>query len=161
MKTLPELSLSVETSIGLLTIDELNNEIVSIRWTDEKYYQSSSLLKKTTNQIIEFLDKQRTSFEIPLNPIGTNNQKKIWDQLLKISYGSIKSYLSVAIATDSHPRVIANACAANPIPIIIPCHRVIAKNGSLCGYSGGKGKKTKLKLLEIEGNYFRNKTKMF
>tara|TARA_Y100000590_G_scaffold15463_1_gene18577 strand:- start:1330 stop:1815 length:486 start_codon:yes stop_codon:yes gene_type:complete len=161
MKIIPDLSLSIETSIGLLTIDQLNNKIVSIRWTNDKYYQSSILLKKTTNQILEFLDKKRTNFEIPLNPIGTNNQKKIWDQLLKISYGSIKSYLSIAEAIGSHPRVIASACAANPIPIIVPCHRVIAKNGNLSGYSGGTGEETKLKLLEIEGNNLKNKTKMF
>ena len=158
MQILPELNLSVETTVGLLTIGELNSEIVSIRWSEKKYNQSSYLLKKTSDQVLEFLDKKRKKFEIPINPAGTNNQKKIWNALLKINYGSVKSYLSIAKSISSHPRVIAKACATNPIPIIIPCHRVISNSGKISGYSGGKGRETKLKLLEIEGYYFKNST---
>ena len=86
---------------------------------------------------------------------GTNFQKKVWKEIKKIPKGRTKSYKEIAIAID-HPkaaRAVANACGKNPNPIITPCHRVIASDGSIGGYSGEGGVNKKRALLAHEGVY--------
>ena len=84
-----------------------------------------------------------------LNLEGTNFQKKVWEELLKIPKGQTRSYKEIAIAIGNHKaaRAVANACGKNPYPIKIPCHRAIRSDGSIGGYSGIGGSTTKLKLL--------------
>lgn len=122
--------------------------------------KSFSPLKETQTQIIlttitqlnEYFAKKRTVFELPLEPDGTPFQKKAWELLLKIPYGSKISYFDQASKMNSPNayRAVGNANGRNPIPIIIPCHRVIAKSGKWGGYSGGLLFKKKLIALEKE-----------
>ena len=92
------------------------------------------------------------TFELPLEVSGTKFQESVWGELLKIPSGETVSYAYVAqkIGKPKAARAVGGAVGANPIPIIIPCHRVMASNGAITGYSGGNGIKTKQKLLDHE-----------
>ena len=98
-------------------------------------------------------EKKRKDFELPLGILGTDFQKKVWDNLRKIPYGETISYGELAnrMGDKNLMRAVAAANGANPIPIIIPCHRVIGADGSLTGY--GSGLDVKRKLLELEGSW--------
>ena len=101
-------------------------------------------------QLDEYFSGNLQHFELPLNPQGTPFQRSAWKALLRIPYGETRSYLQQAQAIENPKavRAIGNANSKNPISIIIPCHRVIGKNGTLTGYAGGIERKNKL--LELE-----------
>ncbi len=102
-------------------------------------------------QLQEYLEHRRKTFSLPLDLYGTEFQLKVWEQLQKIPYGETVSYKTIAekIGNVKAVRAVGGANGANPIPIIIPCHRVINENGKLGGYTGGIN--IKKKLLELEG----------
>lgn len=108
------------------------------------------LLDLLEQQLKEYFAGDRTSFDLPLDPDGTEFQKKVWKQLLKIPYGQTQSYKDIAkgIKDANASRAVGTANSKNPICIIIPCHRVITSNATLGGYTGGLDKK--IKLLNIE-----------
>ena len=112
---------------------------------------SSDVIEKAKNQLDEYFLSKRREFDIPLLFIGTDFQKKVWNELLNIPYGATVSYgeLSRRIGMPNAVRAIANANAVNAISIIAPCHRVIGSNGSLTGYGGGLERKSFLLELEI------------
>lgn len=114
-------------------------------------YQTDSVLFETFQQLKEYFFNGKKFFSIPLNPDGTAFQKFVWAELLHIPYGRTISYKQLAerIGDKNFIRAVGRANALNPIPIIIPCHRVIGTNGSLVGYSGGV--EIKRFLLELEG----------
>ena len=101
-------------------------------------------------QLDEYLRGERKEFEIPLDIQGTDFQKKVWRELLRIPYGETRSYKDIARALkdEKASRAVGTANGQNPLCIIVPCHRVIASNGSLSGYLGGLGMKKKLLSLE-------------
>lgn len=115
------------------------------------FHQTDSVLIETFKQLKEYFFKGRKDFSLPLNPDGTAFQKFVWAQLLSIPYGRTISYKQLAetIGDKNLVRAVGRANALNPIPIIIPCHRVIGTNGSLIGYSSGI--EVKKFLLELEG----------
>lgn len=110
----------------------------------------SDIIEKAMQQLDEFFAGTRREFEIPLLFAGTDFQKTVWEELLKIPYGQTISYGEMArrIAMPKAVRAVANANGANSISIFAPCHRVIGSNRSLTGYAGGVD--TKRKLLELE-----------
>jgi O-6-methylguanine DNA methyltransferase len=110
-------------------------------------------MRNVFNQLKEYFNRKRKEFDLPLEIIGTDFQKKVWDELTKIQYGDTISYGELAnrMGDKSLMRAVAGANGANPIPIIIPCHRVIGSDGSLTGYGGGLD--VKKKLLELEGSW--------
>ncbi len=114
--------------------------------------KDSEVLSKTVKQLEEYFSGQRKKFDLPLAPEGSAFQKKVWKELLKIPFGKTCSYKDIAlkIKQEKACRAVGNANGKNPICLIIPCHRVIASNGTLGGYSGGID--IKIKLLEIEKN---------
>jgi methylated-DNA-[protein]-cysteine S-methyltransferase len=103
-------------------------------------------------QLKEYFNRERKEFDVSLEFIGTEFQKKVWNELAKIPYGETISYGELAnrMGDKNLMRAVAAANGANPIPIIIPCHRVIGADGSLTGYGGGLD--VKQKLLELEGS---------
>jgi methylated-DNA-[protein]-cysteine S-methyltransferase len=98
----------------------------------------------------DYFDGKRLTFDLPLAPHGSAFQKRVWAALCAIPPGETRSYADIARVIGSAPRAIGGANGANPIPIIIPCHRVVAADGSLGGYSGGDGPATKQYLLDLE-----------
>ena len=116
--------------------------------------KDSEILIKTRKQLDEYFSMKRKSFSIPILMVGTDFQKNIWKELMKIPYGQTTSYLelSKSIGNEKAVRAVANANGANAIGIIIPCHRVIGSDGGLTGYAGGVS--LKKKLLELENNTF-------
>ena len=111
---------------------------------------SSTLLKDACRQLEEYFEGRRQKFDLALKPHGTDFQRSAWESLLRIPYGETRSYLKQAasILNPKAIRAIGQANSRNPIPIIIPCHRVIGKNGSLTGFAGGLDRKTRLIALE-------------
>ncbi len=103
-------------------------------------------------QVLEYLDGKRKTFSVPLNPVGTKFQKKVWARLGNIPYGSIVSYGDIAkkLGNSKASRAVGAANGKNPIPLIIPCHRVVGANGSLTGFAHGLNIKEKLIALEKE-----------
>lgn len=112
---------------------------------------TTAVIDQTKKELTEYFNKQRTVFTIPLLLVGTTFQKTVWEELLQIPYGKTDSYLGLSeqLSNPKAIRAVASANGANTIAIIIPCHRIIGKNGSLVGYAGGLP--TKKALLTLEG----------
>jgi methylated-DNA-[protein]-cysteine S-methyltransferase len=117
---------------------------------DEFQEKETPMIKKAANQLDEYFNKKRKKFDIPINLDGTDFQKKVWNALLNIPYGETRSYGAIAAVTGNPKasRAVGMANNRNPIPIIVPCHRVIGHDGSLTGYAGGL--ELKQALLELE-----------
>ncbi|MBN9648471.1 methylated-DNA--[protein]-cysteine S-methyltransferase [Terrisporobacter glycolicus] len=142
-----------ETEIGIIGIRENNKSITDIfflKVDTNDNIEETDLIKECFKQLKEYFEGNRRAFDLPLETRGTEFQKKVWDELLKIPYGETKSYKDIAIAIGNEKacRAIGMANNKNHIPIIIPCHRVIGSNGKLVGYAGGLN--VKEKLLNIE-----------
>jgi methylated-DNA-[protein]-cysteine S-methyltransferase len=144
---LPQLSL--HTSLGDLTIAEEADAIISLDWGWGRDQTVTDLLTRARNQLFAYFDGSLTRFDLPLNPAGTPYRRRIWFALLDIPYGATRNYADLARTIGGSPRSVGQANATNPIPIIIPCHRVLATNG-IGGYSGGQGLPTKRALLALE-----------
>lgn len=112
--------------------------------------KETDLIKETNRQLKQYFSGQRRSFDIPLNPAGTEFRKKVWKALMEIPYGETETYGTIAakIGSPKASRAVGGANHVNPIPIIIPCHRVIGSGGGLTGYGGGLW--IKEMLLELE-----------
>ncbi|HGG59540.1 MAG TPA: methylated-DNA--[protein]-cysteine S-methyltransferase [Gammaproteobacteria bacterium] len=112
---------------------------------------SSPLLRECEKQLREYFDGDRKVFELPLSFTGTPFQRKVWNALLTLPWGSTCSYAELAkkVGSPRAWRAVGSANGANPISIIAPCHRVIASDGSLAGYGGGQS--VKRTLLRLEG----------
>jgi len=116
--------------------------------------RSPARLDYVRRQLGEYFDGQRQRFDLPLRPRGTAFQARVWQALMSIPYGELLSYRAIAerIGKPAATRAVGRANGANPIPIVIPCHRVVASDGSLGGYSGGLG--VKVQLLALEGHRY-------
>jgi methylated-DNA-[protein]-cysteine S-methyltransferase len=143
-------SLSIPSPIGQLTIDELDDRVVAIRWADAPSGNGSALLAEAARQLAAYFDGRLCRFDLPLAPAGSPFEARVWSAMQAIPYGQTRCYGDLAEAVGSAPRAVGRACGTNPIPIVIPCHRVLAKTG-LGGYSGQGGLRTKQHLLALEG----------
>ncbi len=141
----------MNSPLGPLTFFEEDGAIVALEWGRAENARPTPLLEKTQNQLNAYFDGKRTQFDLPLKPAGSAFQRAVWGQLARIPFGAAKSYGDIAKALSSAPRAVGGACGKNPIPIIIPCHRVVGKDGTLTGYSGGAGVRSKKALLDLEG----------
>jgi len=141
--------------IGIIELSSDHDRLIGLYFVEEENAQTdvSEILTKALKQLDEYFSGKRINFELKLLPEGTEFQKKVWDQLLKIPFGITKSYLDVANALGDRNalRAVGNANGKNKISIIIPCHRVIGANGSLTGFGGGVWRKKWL--LEHEQKY--------
>lgn len=143
---------SIHTPLGPLTLFEEDGAIVAVDWGEAPSGgPPTPLLRDAATQVQDYFDGGRTSFDLPLAPQGTPFQKRVWDALCRIPHGETRSYADIGREIGCRAaRAIGQANGANPIPILIPCHRVVAANGSLGGYSGGDGQATKRYLLQLE-----------
>ena len=129
--------------IGHITLMADSDSIIEIKFGN---IECKDFIKKdiliiadAINQLEEYLNGKRKKFNIKINPIGTDFQKMVWNELINIPYGETRSYkdIAMAIGNINSARAVGNANNANKIPLIIPCHRVINSNGFIGGYSGG------------------------
>ena len=135
-----------KTLIGTARIVGDDDGISSITVLDNEEESSTKIpecLKDCVNQLKEYFQGERTSFNLNLNPHGTSFQKEVWSALQQISYGTTKSYLKMSkeLGNVKAIRAVASANGKNPLWIVIPCHRVIGSDGSLTGYAGGLWRK--------------------
>ena len=155
---------TVETPIGYLELTTNQYYLLSVEFI-ANFNQSSvyqpDVLKESVSQIDEYFKGLRKEFNLNVQPAGTDFQNKIWEQVKKVPFGKTVSYLEIARQTGSrnNTRAVGLANGKNPIPIIIPCHRVIGVNGKLTGYAGGLEKKRWL--LQHEQNYSGNSDRLF
>jgi methylated-DNA-[protein]-cysteine S-methyltransferase len=143
-------SLSIPSPVGPLTLEEQDDKIVSISWGKAARGNGSPLLGEAARQLQDYFEGKRSHFDLPLAPAGSPFEKRVWKAMQKIPYGETRCYGDLAAAIHSAPRAVGGACGKNPIPIVIPCHRVLAKGG-MGGYSGQGGLDTKRALLRLEG----------
>ena len=140
-----------KSKFGNIKIESKENQITHLTFTNKILINSKSkILNNVKNQIEEYFFIKRKKFSIKIDLQGTQFQKKVWQQLELIPYGKISTYLKIAKILNTSPRAIGNACSKNSILILIPCHRVIASNGNLSGFSALGGSNTKKKLLNHE-----------
>jgi methylated-DNA-[protein]-cysteine S-methyltransferase len=165
--TPPDFIKRIDSPIGRIevTADDTAITSLSIERAGHLPYEelpehSSKLLDLAAKQLGEYFAGKRRTFELPLKAKGTEFQENIWSQISEIGWGDIRSYgeLGIASGRATAGRAVGGAVGANPIPIIIPCHRVLAGDRRITGYSGGNGIPTKVWLLEHEniafaGNY--------
>lgn len=145
---MPQLSLRTSL-IDTLTLTEEDGAIVALDWGWGRDQAETPLLSEARRQIEAYLDGGLCRFDLPLRPAGTRFQHAVWAALCAIPYGQTRTYAAVAAAAGGSARAVGQANAANPIPILIPCHRVLAASGP-GGYSGGEGIGTKRRLLALE-----------
>jgi methylated-DNA-[protein]-cysteine S-methyltransferase len=113
--------------------------------------RSDAVLSVCVTQLTEYFAGDRHKFDLPLSAGGTDFQQRVWRALTRIPYGELRSYRDIADSLDNHKavRAVGAANGRNPIPIVVPCHRVIGSDGSLTGFAGGIA--IKRALLELEG----------
>ena len=156
----PEYLKRVDSPIGRIEIASDGNAVTSLSIEragtlpyDELPERSNKVLDLAAKQLKEYFAGKRHTFEVPVAYHGTPFQEAIWKQLVDIDFGDVRSYgeLGIASGRATAGRAVGGAVGANPIPIIVPCHRVLASNRRITGYSGGNGIPTKVWLLEHEG----------
>lgn len=145
------------TPIGGLRLSATSDMLTGLAFTDEPpppperaFLRSHALLAETCRQLDAYFAGTRRAFELPLAPHGTDFQRQVWAALQRIPYGATVSYSDIArsILAPKAVRAVGAANGANPIAVIIPCHRVIGANGSLTGFGGGLPRKKFLLALE-------------
>jgi methylated-DNA-[protein]-cysteine S-methyltransferase len=141
--------LSFHTPLGALTLSEEDGAIVALDWGFGRDQTATPLLRNGRDQLQAYFDGTIEKFTVPLAPNGTPYQRRVWSALADIPYGQTRSYADIAAKAGGSARAVGGANGANPIPIIIPCHRVVTRTG-LGGYSGGDGLETKRWLLALE-----------
>jgi methylated-DNA-[protein]-cysteine S-methyltransferase len=150
----------MDSPIGELRIVEQDGAITAIEFSPLRDHDgrprgdrsdTSPVLVETVRQLRAYFDRDLKEFDLPLAPAGSDFQKSVWAQLLRIGYGDTASYGEIAKRlgrTNAASRAVGLANGSNPIPIVVPCHRVIGADGSLTGYGGGLERKRLL--LELE-----------
>jgi methylated-DNA-[protein]-cysteine S-methyltransferase len=149
-------TMPLDTPIGRLVLEGDGDVLIGVRLPNERHHRRrdgddvSPILKETATQLQEYFAGDRTDFDLPMELDGTPFQQEVWTELAHIPYGETISYGELArrVGRPRGPRAVGQANGRNPIPIIVPCHRVLASNG-IGGYGGGL--KVKRALLALEG----------
>lgn len=144
-------SIAIDSPVGRLTVSATPESIISISWADDPQGEPNALLTEARRQLTAYFAGRLTRFDLPLTITGAPFDKRVWEAMRQIPYGQTRSYGELAMEVGSGPRAIGGACGRNRIPLVIPCHRVLARNG-LGGFSGGSGPPTKQMLLALEGH---------
>jgi methylated-DNA-[protein]-cysteine S-methyltransferase len=142
--------LSFETQFGRLTIAEDGEKLVALTWGGRAKGKPSALLIAAKRQLGEYFAGRRRTFDLPLAPEGAPTELRVWQLMAEIPYGETRTYGALGKDLALPPRAVGQACGRNPLPIFIPCHRVVGSDGALGGYSGGEGAETKRRLLQLE-----------
>ncbi len=143
--------LTVASPVGPVILSQGPDGLQALDWGDGDHDSDSPILAEAKRQLEAYFRGELTRFELPFAPQGTPFQQHVWQGLRAIPHGATVSYGGLAARLGTGARAVARACAANPLAIFIPCHRVVAASGALTGYSGGDGIETKRALLRLEG----------
>ena len=144
----------IDSPVGRLALEAEGEALSAVRWTnatEKAVGKPSPVLKEAARQLERYFGGKLKRFDVPFDQRGTDFQKRVWAMMCEIPYGETATYGGMAMALGSGPRAVGMACGRNSLPIIVPCHRVLASGGREGGYSGGQGLKTKHKLLALEG----------
>ena len=145
--------LAVETPSGTLTLHAGPDALTELTWRRRQADRTSPLLERAAAQLRAYFAGALKDFDLPLAPRGTAHELAVWEQLCRIPYGETITYGELARRTGTVARAVGGTCGANPIAIVIPCHRVTAAGGQLGGYSGGNGPDSKRRLLAHEARH--------
>jgi methylated-DNA-[protein]-cysteine S-methyltransferase len=154
--TTPAYTMPMDTPVGRIVLESDGDVLIGI-WLPSTSVSARSVshdappvIKETVTQLEEYFARERTEFDVPMELDGTEFQKEVWAELARIPYGETISYGELArrVGRPKGPRAVGQANGKNPIPIIVPCHRVLAGNG-IGGYGGGLPMKRAL--LAVEG----------
>ncbi len=145
--------LAFDSPLGRLTIFEEDGRLAALDFGGKRppSGEPTRLLLEAKRQLGAYFEGRRKEFDLPLAPAGSPFERRVWELMSAIPYGDTRTYGDLARALAAAPRAVGQACGRNPLPILIPCHRVLAADGKLGGYSGGKGAETKRRLLMLEG----------
>ena len=144
---LPQLSL--HSPLGPLTVSQEEDGLVALDWGWGCMQQETELLCRARAQLHAYFDGSLTAFDLPLAPLGTIFRLKVWDALRAIPFGATRTYGEIACAVGGGPRAVGQANRNNPLPILIPCHRVVARDG-IGGFTAEGGMHSKRFLLDHE-----------
>jgi methylated-DNA-[protein]-cysteine S-methyltransferase len=139
----------LHTPVGDITVSEADGHIVALDWGWGRDQGETPLLARARARLDAYFDGEAVTFDLPLAPAGSPYRQRVWAALCRIPPGATRTYAAVAAVAGGSARSVGGANAANPIPILIPCHRVVAACG-LGGYSGADGLVTKRTLLDLE-----------
>jgi methylated-DNA-[protein]-cysteine S-methyltransferase len=160
--TVPLFYKQIKSPVGNLKLVASSKALVAVLWKQEppthvefaasKLDQRHPILLETERQLSEYFAGRRTQFDLPLEPLGTEFQKKVWRALKKIPFGETRTYLDLAkgIGSPKGSRAVGAANGKNPLSIVVPCHRVLGAGGSLTGFAGGLRAKAALLSLEAK-----------
>ncbi len=140
---------SLCTPVGTLTLTEENGAITRAEWGG-KAIDDTALLQEACAQVSAYFDGTRTEFDLPMHLSASPSQRAVCAAIAAIPFGQTRTYGDLAKELDMPAQVVGQGCGGNPIPILIPCHRVLGASG-LGGFSGGTGIETKVALLKHEG----------
>ena len=157
---LPRYTLPVETPFGIMKVVQRGEELAEVHLsgelTERDTLRETPLLREAARQLTAYFTEGRTAFDLPLAPLGTPFQLAVWHALIATTpYGQTVSYgeLAKRAGSPAGARAVGMAMNRNPLPIVVPCHRVVASGGKLGGFGGGEA--LKAELLQLEGAPFR------
>jgi methylated-DNA-[protein]-cysteine S-methyltransferase len=142
--------ISLHSPIGDLTVSAEDEHIVALDWGWGRDEEPTPVLERARAQLEDYFDGKLQTFDLPLRAEGTAFHRAVWQIMLEIPCGQVLTYGEISTRLKASARAVGTACGRNPIPVIIPCHRVIG-TGGMGGYSGDGGVDTKLVLLRHEG----------
>ena len=144
----------LKTEIGFINLYSEQGKLVaiSINPAPTQKIGSDPVLEKSKSQLAEYFAGKRKTFDLAVELRGTEFQKSVWRVIDQIKFGETLSYADIAsrVGKPKAARAVGGAVGANPVPLIVPCHRVLGVSGKITGYSGGEGLPTKRKLLTLE-----------
>ena len=143
--------IAVDTRFGRIGLEETDGAITRAVWDGQDQGAPTALLEDAAAQLRDYDRGRRQRFDLPFNVRGTAFQQAVCDAMLDIPFGETRTYGEIAKDLGQSAQAIGTACGGNPIPILIPCHRVMGAGGRLVGFSGKGGVETKVALLRHEG----------
>jgi len=145
-------TLTFDSPLGPMTLVQSGDDITALSWGGQRDidHSRSALLTEAKAQLGAYFKGTLTRFDVPLSCPSSPMQHGVFESMMSIPFGQTKTYGDIAAYVDGSAQAVGQACGANPIPILIPCHRVIGANG-LGGYSGAGGVEAKIFLLRLEG----------
>ena len=149
----------IDSPVGRLALESDGEALASVRWLSAgesvRARRRSPVLSQAARQLERYFAGKLRCFDLPLAIGGTAFQQRVWTMMRDIPFGETATYGGIAMALGSGPRAVGMACGRNPLPIVVPCHRVLGSGGTEGGYSGGRGLATKRQLLALEGVVLR------